>query len=57
MKKVLIVFFLLVGCSNIESKKQNNLSKIDFSEISSFNDFKEYLEEYANKNPYPNINY
>ena len=57
MKKILIIFFLLAGCSNIQSKKQNNLSNIDFSKISSFNDYKKYLEEYANKNPYPNINY
>ena len=56
MKKILIIFFLLVGCSNNQIQNLDNISNITFSEDMSFEQFKIKLEEYAKNNPYPNVN-
>lgn len=56
MKKILIIFFLLVNCSNNQNQNKTNISNITFSEDMSFEQFKIKLEEYAKNNPYPNIN-
>ena len=56
MKKILIIFFLLVSCSTNQSQNKTNISNFTFSENMSFEQFKIELEEYAKNNPYPNIN-
>ena len=56
MKKILIIFFLLVSCSTNQSQNKTNTSNFTFSENMSFEQFKIELEEYAKNNPYPNIN-
>ena len=56
MKKILIIFFLLVSCSTNQSQNKTNISNFNFSENMSFEQFKIKLEEYAKNNPYPNIN-
>ncbi len=56
MKKILIIFFLLVSCSSNQSQNKTNTSNFTFSENMSFEQFKIKLEEYAKNNPYPNIN-
>ncbi len=56
MKKILIIFFLLVNCSNNQNQNKTNISNITFSEDMSFEQFKIKLDEYAKNNPYPNIN-
>ena len=54
MKKYLFLFFLLSCCSSNE-KVTSNVSKIEFSNNLSFEEFKIRLEKYANSSPYPNI--
>ena len=56
MKKILIIFFLLVSCATNQSQNKTNTSNFTFSENMSFEQFKIKLEEYAKNNPYPNIN-
>ncbi len=56
MKKILIIFFLLVSCSTNQSQNKTNTSNFTFSENMSFEQFKIKLEKYAKNNPYPNIN-
>ena len=55
MKKLLIIFILLTGCSAQNDKSGKNILDIKFSDDMSFDEFKIKLEEYANNNPYPNI--
>ena len=55
MKKYLFLFFLLTCCSSSKNIS-SNVSKIEFSNNLSFEEFRIRLEKYANNNPYPNIN-
>ena len=51
MKKLLlIILFFLMSCSSTSTIKSLN-----FSDDMTFDEFKVKLEEYAKKNPYPNI--
>ena len=51
MKKLLIfIIFILISCSPITKK-----SDLNFSDDISFEELKIKLIEYANNNPYPNI--
>jgi len=54
MKKYLFLFFLLSCCSSSKNIS-SNVSKIEFSNNLSFEEFRIILEKYANNNPYPNI--
>ena len=55
MKKLLIIFIIITGCSTYNDKSSNNNLNIKFSDNMSFEEFEVKLEEYANINPYPNI--
>ncbi len=55
MKRLLIIFILITGCSTNNDKLSNNNLNIKFSDNMSFEEFKVKLEEYANNSPYPNI--
>jgi hypothetical protein len=55
MKRIILIFFLLSGCTNNKTEKSNNLSNIIFSDNLSFEEFKIKLDEYAINNPYPNL--
>ena len=55
MKKLLITFIIITGCSSYNDKLSNNNQDIKFSDNMSFEEFKVKLEEYANNSPYPNI--
>mgnify|MGYP006124301147 FL=1 len=55
MKRIFLIFFLLSGCTNNKTEKNNNLSNIIFSDNLSFEEFKIKLDEYAINNPYPNL--
>ena len=55
MKRFLIIFFLLIGCSTNQNKVNNNLVDFSYDENLSFDEFKIKLEVYAVNNPYPNI--
>ena len=52
MKKLLlIILFFLISCTSQNSAKND----FNFSHDMDFDEFKIKLEEYAQKNPYPNI--
>ena len=55
MKKILIIFFIITGCSTYNDKLINNNLDIKFSDNISFEEFQVKLEEYANNSSYPNI--
>ena len=55
MKKLLIIFIIVTGCSTYNENLSNNNLDIKFSDNISFEEFQVKLEEYANNSPYPNI--
>ena len=55
MKKLLIIFIIITGCSTNNDKLSKNNLDIKFSDNMSFEEFQVKLEEYANKSSYPNI--
>ena len=55
MKRFLIIFILIAGCSMNTDKLENNFSDIKFTDDMSFEEFQNKLKEYAENSPYPNI--
>ncbi len=55
MKKLLIAFIIITGCSTYNDNLSNNIPDIKFSDNMSLEVFQVKLEEYANNSPYPNI--
>ncbi len=55
MKKILILFFLMNGCTYVNDNKKMNKSIFNFSNNLTIEEFKLKLEEYAINSPYPNI--
>tara|TARA_Y100001958_G_scaffold138409_1_gene111605 strand:- start:74 stop:244 length:171 start_codon:yes stop_codon:yes gene_type:complete len=55
MKKLLIIFIIITGCSTYNDELSINNLDIKFSDNMSFKEFQVKLEEYANNSPYPNI--
>jgi len=55
MRRIILIFFLLTGCSFNQNKDSNNLSDINFLDNLSLEQFKIKLDEYAENNPSPNI--
>ena len=55
MKKILIIIILITGCTSNKNELGNNSSNIKFSDDLSMDEFKNKLNEYAQTNPYPNI--
>ena len=55
MKKLLIIFIIMTGCTASNDKISNNNLEIKFSDNMSFEEFLIKLEEYAINSPYPNI--
>ena len=54
MKMLILLFFLLIGCSNTVEKK-TNLDKINIYENLSFEEFKSKITNYAKNSNFPNI--
>ena len=54
IKKLLFLILFLSGCSG-NSEKLNLQNDFQFNDNLSFEEFKTKLDEYAIKNPYPNI--
>ena len=50
MKKIILILFLLSSCTTIEK-----VDSFNFSDNMTFDEFKFELENYAENNPYPNI--
>ena len=55
MSRIILIFFLISGCAYNQTGNQNNLENVNFSKDLTFEEFKTKLDEYANNNPYPNI--
>ena len=55
MRKIILIFFLITGCSYDQTKKINNISQIEFSDNLTIEEFKIKLEEYTANSTYPNI--
>ena len=55
MKRIILIIFLLSGCSFNQVDITNNLSEKSFSGNLSFEEFKTKLIEYSINSPYPNI--
>ena len=53
--KYLLIFFFLISCSSKNEIIQNNFQNLSFSDVLTFEEFKEKLEEYAKNQTYPNI--
>ena len=56
MKKFLFIFLFLLSCSSSQNKINSNYLNMNFSEDLTLEQFRIKLQEYANNNPYPNIN-
>ena len=54
MKKILL-FFLLISCTSLETNINTSEKKLVFDENLNFKEFNDLLIEYAEKKPYPNI--
>jgi hypothetical protein len=54
MKKI-ILFFLLISCTSLETDIDTNEKRLDFDKNLNFKEFNDLLIEYAEKKPYPNI--
>jgi len=55
MRKLLITFILITGCSNYNDNISSNNLDIKFSDKMSLEEFQIKLEKYANNSPYPSI--
>ena len=55
MKKILIIIIFITGCTSNKNELRNNSSNTKFSDDLSMDEFKNKLNEYAQTNPYPNI--
>tara|TARA_B100000674_G_scaffold466529_1_gene450585 strand:+ start:794 stop:967 length:174 start_codon:yes stop_codon:yes gene_type:complete len=55
MKKYLIIFIWLIGCSNNQNLSKTNYTNFNFSKDLTLKEFKLKLESYAINSPYPNI--
>tara|TARA_Y100001935_G_C17002140_1_gene358720 strand:+ start:66 stop:239 length:174 start_codon:yes stop_codon:yes gene_type:complete len=55
MKKYLIIFIWLIGCSSNQNLSKTDYKNINFSKDLTLKEFKLKLESYAINSPYPNI--
>ena len=55
MRRIILIFFLLSGCSYNQTENSNNLTNKNFLDNLSIEEFKIRLQDYAKKTPYPNI--
>ena len=54
MKKIILLFFIIVSCSGVKDKKTTN-ETINIYDNLSFNEFKSKIINYAKNNDYPNL--
>ena len=53
--KLIFLLIFITSCTSPSTVNKNNFQNFDFNENLSFNSFKQLLVEYAETNPYPNI--
>ena len=55
LRIIILIFFLLTGCSYDQPKKVNNVSQIEFSDDLTIEEFKIKLKEHTKNSSYPSI--
>jgi len=55
MKKLMIIIILINGCSLNKNELKSNLTDINFTDNLTMEEFQNNLKDYAQNNPYPNI--
>jgi len=55
LRIIILIFFLLTGCSYDQTKKVNKVSQIEFSDDLTIEEFKIKLEEHTKNSSYPSI--
>jgi len=55
LRIIILILFLLTGCSYDQTKKVNNVSQIEFSDDLTIEEFKIKLEEHTKNSSYPSI--
>ena len=55
LRIIVLMFFLVTGCSYDQIKNKKNISDVYFSDDLTLDEFKTKLEEYTNNSSYPNI--
>ena len=55
LRIIILILFLLTGCSYDQTKKVNNVSQIEFSDNLTIEEFKIKLEEHTKNSSYPSI--
>ena len=55
MKRLILIFFFLTGCTYKVIENPSKTSQISFSEDLSLEQFRVKLEQYSTNNTYPNI--
>ena len=55
LRIIILIFFLLIGCSYDQTKKVNKVSQIEFSDDLTIEEFRIKLEEHTKNSSYPSI--
>ena len=55
MKKIFLIFILILSSCSSSGVKDNLNNSINFSDQMNFEEFKLKLKEYVDQSPYPNI--
>ena len=55
LRIIILILFLLTGCSYDQTKKVNNVSQIEFSDDLTIEEFRIKLEEHTKNSSYPSI--
>ena len=55
MKRIILIFFIITGCSYDQIKNKSNISPIEFSDDLTFEEFKIKLKVYTENSSYPDI--
>ena len=55
MKRIILIFFIITGCSYDQIKNKSNVSPIEFSDDLTFEEFKIKRKVYTENSSYPDI--
>ena len=55
MKRIILIYVLLTGCTSNENIKNDNITNLNFSDNLSLEEFKIKLKVYSENSTYPNI--
>ena len=55
MKRIILIFFIITGCSYDQTKNKSSISPIEFSDDLTLEEFKIKLKVYTENSSYPDI--